>query len=72
MQLEAVKPAQGTFAALRYTLEYPVHMDALITAYPQQSTVYETDAGTLPQQALLDEDNKLYHNRFFQFRKPVI
>jgi len=62
MQLEAVKPAEGTFAALCYPLEHLAHVDALVSADPEQYTVHKADSGTLPQQTLLDEDNKLYHN----------
>ncbi len=42
MQLEAVKPAEGTFATLRYFLEHLVLMYALVSADTEQCNVHKT------------------------------
>ena len=72
MQLETVEPTERTFTLGCQTFENLVHVFALVTAYPQQSAVNETYAGTLSQQTFLDEYDELHHNSFLKLRESVI
>ena len=72
VQLEAKEPAHGAFAPLGDALECPMNVNTLIATHPEGRAVHETDAGTLAQQYLLDEEGKRYGNVFLQFYKAVV
>ena len=72
VQLEPEEPAHGALPPLGNALERLVDVDSLISAYPERSAVYETDARTLSQQYLLDEQSKGNGDILLLFNKPVV
>lgn len=72
MQFEAEKPAHRAFAALRNAPEGSMNMNTLVSAYPERSTVNETDASAFAQQYFLNKQGKRNGHFLLQFNKAVI
>ena len=72
VQLEAEEPSHGALAPPGDAPEGLVHMDALVLAHPERSAVHETDARTLAQQHLLDEQGQRNGYLPLQLHKAVV
>jgi hypothetical protein len=69
MQFESEEPSHGTFPPTCKPFKGFMHMDTLVAAYTQGSTVNETYTCAFSQQYLLDEDCQLQKDLLFQFHK---
>ena len=72
MQLEAEEPSHGALPSGGNSPEHLMHVDALVLADAQRSTVHETDAGTLPAKHLLYKECKWECHVLFQFHEAVV